>query len=272
MASVILTYAFSGSSKPSPNPLSLLPGAWGEATGHTHSHRSAVIGSDSEARRDRDGAGYRGHHAEQDRSCQENDRVACIAFCPFREHPVQGQRKPDTGHNTAPYTDQSRPKYDAQHISALCAERHTNAKFVGPLRHRIRHHAVKTHCGQKQGEPRKEPENPSGQVLLLPFRLIRDPGVQILRLETWKCLATDIPYPFGVLLLAERGDVPIPARPEPFMSFAPACRIPGTNPAVPSAVQAGDAVDTPYLPFRCSACLAPGRSGPRATSTTNAES
>ena len=72
-------------------------------------------------------------------------------------------------------------KDDPHHVPALGAQRHTDSKLVGPLRHRVGHHAVKADGGKSEGQPGQEAlEIHAGQMLLLPLRFIGDPGIEIL--------------------------------------------------------------------------------------------
>ena len=70
-------------------------------------------------------------------------------------------------------------KDDPQHVAALGAQSHSNAKLVRPLRHGVGDHAVEPDRGQRQGQTAKYAEDPRRQVLLLPLLPIGDPGVQI---------------------------------------------------------------------------------------------
>ena len=67
-------------------------------------------------------------------------------------------------------------------MPALSTQRYANPKFLGALRYRIGHHAVEPHCSESQGQPGKYAKDPCRQVILLPLRLIGNPGVQILDL------------------------------------------------------------------------------------------
>ena len=76
MASVIV-HASSGGRNARRTRLSLLPGpVRGEATGHAHSKRNALMGSYLRSLPRRYCAGDPCNEAQQERSCKKNDRVA----------------------------------------------------------------------------------------------------------------------------------------------------------------------------------------------------
>ena len=89
------------------------------------------------------GARNPGHKAQQNRTCEQNDGIARVAFCPLPQDRIQAQRERQTDPNSAPYTPQSRRKHDPEYVAALRAQGHANAKLVGPLRHCVGDHAVK---------------------------------------------------------------------------------------------------------------------------------
>lgn len=122
-----------------------------------------------------------GHQAQQERTCEQNDGIARVAFCPLPQDRIQAQRERQTDPNSAPHTPQSRRKHDPKYVAALGAQGHANAEPVGPLRHCVGDHAVKPDRRQSQCQAAKYSEDPRRQVLLLPLLPIGDPGVQILR-------------------------------------------------------------------------------------------
>jgi len=68
-------------------------------------------------------------------------------------------------------------------MAALCAKRHADAKLVRPLRNRIRHHAIKTHCRERQRQHGERSKDPRDKVLLLVLLLIADPMFQVIDLS-----------------------------------------------------------------------------------------
>src|ERR1019366_7460853 len=114
------------------------------------------------------------------RTCEQNDGIARVAFCPLPQDRIQAQRERQTDPNSAPHTPQSRRKHDPEYVAALGAQGHANAELVGPLRHCVGGHAVKPDRRQRQCQTAKYSEDPRRQVLLLPLLPIGDPGVEIL--------------------------------------------------------------------------------------------
>src|SRR6201996_4791824 len=64
-------------------------------------------------------------------------------------------------------------------MRARRAERHPDPELAGPLRHRVRHHAVQPHGRQHQPQHGERPEKPSHYVFLLYLRLSGDPVFQV---------------------------------------------------------------------------------------------
>src|SRR5947209_8119453 len=65
-------------------------------------------------------------------------------------------------------------------MSALRSQRRPNAKFIGPLCHRVGDHAVQPDGAEGQREPRKNAKDPRREMLLLPLGFISQASFEIM--------------------------------------------------------------------------------------------
>ena len=99
-----------------------------------------------------------------DRRSGKHDRVARAHLKQQRfGGAAQGQRRRESDRRADARHQADLPQHETPHVRGVCAERHPQAEFSRPLRHRVGEHAVEPERRQQRGERRRTPPTSSSR-------------------------------------------------------------------------------------------------------------